>query len=230
MRYAIADIHGCCKTFEKLLVRSGFNKNDTLYLLGDYVDRGPDSCGVLTLIMGLIEAGYDVYPLRGNHEEMMLGTYKQEHSSGPDWWTDCWLSEWGIEVIKSFGVKDLNDIPDRYWKFLDSLPLIEETDDYIFVHASLDATQSDPAKDTSPNTMLWDRTWHKDGITGKTLVSGHVVNPLNRIQATIETGHILLDNGCCMPYEEGYGSLVMLNLDTKELTIQPLVDRLSMLA
>lgn len=227
MRYAIADIHGCSKTFEKLLLLSSLKKSDTLYLLGDYVDRGPDSCGVLTLVMGLMESGYDVRPLRGNHEEMMLCTYKQDHGSRSEWWTDSWLSEWGIDVIKSFGVKDLSEIPDRYWKFLDSLPLVEETDDYILVHASLDATKNDPVRETDSYTMLWDNSWHKDGIRGKTLVTGHVVNSITKIQLSIETSHILLDNGCCLPYENGLGNLVMLNLDTRELTIQPFIDELN---
>ncbi len=226
MRYAIADIHGCSKTFETLLLRANLNKSDTLYLLGDYVDRGPDSCGVLTLVMGLMESGYDVRPLRGNHEEMMLSTYKQDHCSGSEWWTDSWLSEWGVEVIKSFSVRDLTDIPDKYWNFLDSLPLVEEISDYIFVHASLDATKSDPVRETGRHSMLWDNSWHRGGVKGKILVSGHVVSPLHKIHASIQTGHILLDNGCCLPYENGLGNLVMLNLDTKETIIQALVDEL----
>lgn len=227
MRYAIADIHGCSKTFERLLARSGLRKADTLYLLGDYVDRGPDSCGVLTLIMELLEGGFDVRPLRGNHEEMMLCSYKQAHGIDSDWWTDGWLSEWGIEVVKSFGVKELRDIPNRFWKFLDGLPLTKETDDFIFVHASLDITKSNPVCDTEPNTMLWDNSWHSGGVNGKTIVSGHVVCTLSKIKSTIDTGHILLDNGCCMPYENELGSLVMLNLDTKELLVQPLIDNLT---
>jgi serine/threonine protein phosphatase 1 len=98
----IADIHGCSRTFEQLLLRSKLRKNDTLYLLGDYVDRGPDSCGVLTQIMGLLENGYDVRPLRGNHDDMMLRTYKNTHDN----FSDYWLLEWGVDVIRSFGVKD----------------------------------------------------------------------------------------------------------------------------
>lgn len=46
-RYAISDIHGCAKTFKNLLRRISFSKEDVLYLLGDYIDRGPDSKGVI---------------------------------------------------------------------------------------------------------------------------------------------------------------------------------------
>lgn len=222
LKYAIADIHGCCKTFEKLLIRSQLRKCDTLYLLGDYVDRGPDSCGVLTLIMGLLESGYDVRPLRGNHDDMMLRTGKNLN----DYFSDFWLLEWGVVVITSFGVKDLSDIPARYLNFLDSLQLVEETPDYIFVHASLDAGKDDPVRESSPNTMLWDTTQHIGGLSGKTLVTGHVTQSLSAIHASLKTGHILLYNGCCFTFENGQGNLVMLNLDTKELTVQGLVDEI----
>ncbi len=61
---AIADIHGCCRTFRRLLfdvVR--LTKSDTLYLLGDMIDRGPDSKGVIVTILELQADGYDVRPI-----------------------------------------------------------------------------------------------------------------------------------------------------------------------
>lgn len=70
---AIADIHGCCRTFRRLLfdiVR--LDKADTLYLLGDMIDRGPDSKGVIETILELHEEGYAIKPVRGNHEQMLL--------------------------------------------------------------------------------------------------------------------------------------------------------------
>ena len=49
-KYAISDIHGCLKTFKALLTKLDFSKQDELYLLGDYIDRGPDSKGVIDYI------------------------------------------------------------------------------------------------------------------------------------------------------------------------------------
>ncbi|MEI6208859.1 MAG: metallophosphoesterase [Desulfuromonadales bacterium] len=71
-RFAIGDIHGGVKTFRALLGRLYLNHCDHLITLGDYVDRGPDSKGVLDTIMGLKDAGYHVTALRGNHDDMML--------------------------------------------------------------------------------------------------------------------------------------------------------------
>ena len=60
-KIAISDIHGCNKTFQKLLFETlNLQKNDQLYLLGDYIDRGPDSKGVLDTIQNLITNGYYV--------------------------------------------------------------------------------------------------------------------------------------------------------------------------
>ena len=72
-KIAISDIHGCLKTF-KLMVEEQIvlSQKDELYLLGDFVDRGPNSKGVLDYIMSLQEAGYQLHCLRGNHEDMMV--------------------------------------------------------------------------------------------------------------------------------------------------------------
>ena len=59
-RFAISDIHGCYKTLLALLDKIAFSKADELYILGDYVDRGPDSKGVIDHIFYLREQGYTV--------------------------------------------------------------------------------------------------------------------------------------------------------------------------
>lgn len=226
MQFAVADIHGCIKTFRKLLERSGLTRHDTLYLLGDYIDRGPDSRGVLAQIMALIEGGYDIRPLRGNHEEMMLRTYRQQHDE-LSW---CWVHEWGNATTRSFSVCDLAAIPVCYWNFMEALPLYEQTEQHVFVHGCFDHEVTRPLQDTSPFFMLWGNTRHHNGINGKQVVSGHVSTPLQQIRESFATGHILLDNGCCLNYEPGLGNLVMLNLNTMELLLQPLIDEIGLAA
>ena len=49
MNYAISDIHGCCREFQALLKKIHFSSSDTLFVLGDMIDRGPDPIGVLKL-------------------------------------------------------------------------------------------------------------------------------------------------------------------------------------
>jgi serine/threonine protein phosphatase 1 len=61
MRYAIADIHGCCKTFHALIEKLQLKESDDLYLLGDYIDRGPDSKGVLEGWSGFLGQGTGIY-------------------------------------------------------------------------------------------------------------------------------------------------------------------------
>ena len=75
-QYAIGDIHGCSKTFKELLDKIGLIEGDELYLLGDYIDRGPDSKGVIDTIFELREKGFKVICLRGNHESMLLDALK----------------------------------------------------------------------------------------------------------------------------------------------------------
>ena len=78
--FVIGDIHGCCNTFKKLLLEKlGIQKPDKIYCVGDYVDRGNDSKGVIDFIINLRGKGYRIYTLRGNHEQMMLdSTIDQE--------------------------------------------------------------------------------------------------------------------------------------------------------
>jgi len=71
-QFAIADIHGHLKTFKALLREINFTVFDELFLLGDFIDRGPDSKGVIDYIEELKQTGYTVYCLRGNHEQLCL--------------------------------------------------------------------------------------------------------------------------------------------------------------
>ena len=96
-KIAISDIHGCCKTFKALLNKIKFNSNDELYLLGDYIDRGPDSKGVIDYIWQLQKEGYQVNCLRGNHEQMMLRAAFVENK------LDHWMRNGGETTLFSFG-------------------------------------------------------------------------------------------------------------------------------
>ena len=71
-RLVIPDIHGCSNTFKELIEKVAPTKDDQLFFLGDYIDRGVDSSGVLKYLNELSEKGYQVFPIRGNHEQMLL--------------------------------------------------------------------------------------------------------------------------------------------------------------
>lgn len=77
-RWVIPDIHGCFKTFKSLVEREiGLTKEDTLYLLGDYIDRGENSKEVIDYIIHITEESYNVNYLIGNHENIVLMHGKQ---------------------------------------------------------------------------------------------------------------------------------------------------------
>lgn len=218
-RFVIADIHGCCRTFRHLLFkRIKLTKNDTLVLLGDYIDRGPDSKGVLGTIIELQQTGYGIYPILGNHEDLFLQTVF--NNAG----TTDWLDFGGRATLKSYGVDNAEEISWEHIQFMQKLPNNYVTDTHVFVHAGLNFCLEDPLKETSKNSMLWDRqcrTGYPGKIGGRKLVTGHTVCSLDEIKHSLKKNLTRLDNGCYMGSQYmGRGNLVALELESGELFIQ----------
>ena len=135
-KIAISDIHGCNATFKSLLGKLRLSRKDELYLLGDYIDRGPDSKGVIDTILSLQKKGNTVHCLRGNHEELLLWAVE---GKGAD--VDIFLRNGGDATLESFGVQRAADIPQLYLDFIENLPIYIESEEYIFVHAGLEFTK-----------------------------------------------------------------------------------------
>lgn len=217
-RFAVGDVHGCCRTLRTLVENVlQLGKDDILYLLGDYIDRGSDSKGVLDYLMQLWHEDYDIRPLLGNHEEMLLMA-----AAGDDVARQMWFGNGGWGTMQQLGAETPADIPQRYIKFLAMLPRILTTRDYVFVHAGLDFRTADPILETSPTALLWERDYLVDPakLVGCTLICGHTVRPLFEIRQSLDDSCICLDNGC---YDKGhicYGNLVALDLDKRQLLVQ----------
>jgi serine/threonine protein phosphatase 1 len=111
MNYVIADIHGGSRTFKALLDRIDLRHADRLYLLGDYVDRGPDSQGVLYSICRLIESGFDIQALRGNHDDLLLRSVRNDHNE----LSGQYMVEWGWHTL-------LVTSPFLAWRAVMSIP------------------------------------------------------------------------------------------------------------
>lgn len=227
-RYAITDIHGCAATFRALLHQQlRVAKGDELYLLGDYINKGPDSRGVLDEILDLRRRGFHVVTLRGNHDQQLLDAVAEP---ADDDLQRRWQEklEWAV-TLDSFGAAEPHHVQDRYLKLLDGLEWVVELDDYVLVHAGLNFTGPTQLW-TDRAAMLNLRGYTVDPalLGGRPLLHGHVPQGLvevRRILKTPNVSEVALDTGCVYYKNVAFGNLVALDLDTRALTAQPNVDR-----
>jgi serine/threonine protein phosphatase 1 len=168
--FVVGDIHGCLHSLRGLLDIIRPEKTDTVVFLGDYVDRGPDSCGVLDTIIELNRT-CTVVPISGNHEKMFLQA-RQNRDAFREW-----LNQGGRATIDSYtqhGYRgELAGVPQHHWDFLIQGTLdYWETERHIFVHASLDPSLD--MDEQSDLLLRWqvfrDPTHHK---SGKQIICGH---------------------------------------------------------
>jgi serine/threonine protein phosphatase 1 len=143
-----------------------FSKNDELFLLGDYVDRGEDSKGVIDKILEMRHNRFKINCLMGNHEQLLLNNY---YNYDPD------AHHPDAACLRSFGVRYTWNIPDKYISFFQSLPLYMTTEKYILVHAGLNFDAQDPLSDAY--SLIWIRYWYenidKDWLNGRIILHGH---------------------------------------------------------
>mgnify|MGYP001594153299 CR=1 FL=1 len=189
--FAIGDIHGCNDEIRKLLTLiNPVPLTDAVVFLGDYIDRGPDSRGVIDTILDFKGTFPNTICLRGNHEEMFLDSYLNEQN------VDLYLYNRGASTLYSYGIS-INDfpavkfLPEEHLDFLTNLPLYYETEDYLFVHAGLRPGLS--LAKQSLEDLLWirDEFINSRWNFGKTVIFGHT--PL--AEPLIEKNKIGIDTG-----------------------------------
>ncbi len=204
--YAIGDVHGCLSLLnelESLIAQDFANHGDKCFLvmLGDYVDRGPNSAGVLDHLTSADQNPIKRVYLAGNHESTMLSFLSQPARNHE------WLRFGGVETLRSYGV-DLSSlfsagysaqsvrhllnshIPREHIEFLQGLHLVAFTDEHAFVHASIDPQR--PIDGQSEDTLLWRDAGAIDYAGyGRLVVHGHtqVASPL------LDRGRIAIDTG-----------------------------------
>ena len=222
-RFAISDIHGCLQNFKALLEQIAFSTSDELYILGDYIDRGPDSKGVIDHIWYLQKEGYAVFCLKGNHEDMLL---KAQYSASD---LTSWLRNGGKPTLESFGVELVREIPSEYRNWFQDLAYYFEVDHYILVHAGLGFYDKNPLKDK--NLMLWIRRWYDDinkkWLGNRIILHGHTPTSALSIRDAVDNLHEVpaldIDNGCVYS-RAGLGQLLAFDLGTKELHFHKCID------
>lgn len=219
MRYAATDLHGCLATFrylveEKLRLRPA----DELYLLGDYVNKGPDSRGVLDYLMQLQAAGYRVRCLRGNHDHYLLNAARNPWAAF--WWhakADRRLT------LQSFDVGTAAEMPERYLNWLDALPYELELPDFVLVHAGYNFALPPEQMRRDWRTMLTTKRFVFDPsrLGGKRLLHGHVPTPVAQVQAqvAVRAECIGLDTGAVYRHNPELRHLAALDLDSWELHV-----------
>lgn len=181
---AISDIHGQLEMLQALLLKVNYNPTeDQLILLGDYVDRGPDSAGVIDFVMKLREHGAIL--LKGNHEELM---YKSLTTDSEYLWTR-WIENGGAEALQSYGYTEEEYLLDNkngefqkpnltsprlkaHLEFIQSLEIYIEQEDFIFVHAGVNPEF--PLSENTEEDFLWIRdAFHHHYAGTKTVIFGH---------------------------------------------------------
>lgn len=202
---AIGDIHGCSTAFEAILNAIRPRPEDTIVTLGDYIDRGPDSRGVLDRLIQLSRR-CRLVPLLGNHDQMLLDVRSGKH---PIYW---FLDIGGTATLDSYGPgRDLSLIPDEHFAFLENCLDYYETDNHIFVHANY---FPDIPMSEQPISMLrWESlrdTNPGPHDTGKTVIVGHTSQKNGEI---LDLGHIK----CIDTYCYGGGWLTGFDVSTEEI-------------
>lgn len=182
---AIGDVHGCNDLLIRLLAKIDERyegRSYKLVFLGDYVDRGPDSRGVLDTLLRVRRDRPDSVFLKGNHEQAMLDFLGSPHEA------EAWLSWGGEETLASYGIPiqlpvDVVGIqeslagalPDSHFEFLMSLTLRHDVGNYLFVHAGLNPDKS--VEEQHENDLLWIRddffNRGKGQFGDKVVVHGH---------------------------------------------------------
>ncbi|WP_158734643.1 metallophosphoesterase family protein [Alteribacillus sp. YIM 98480] len=180
----ISDIHGQFKAFTSLLSQLNYNpRKDQLYLLGDYIDRGPQSNQLIRYLLQLQQiAGEHVVFLKGNHERMMLDAFENADDSD----VSLWIQNGGRETLKSYaGNRLLKDSFDEihkwitnefaeHYHFIKNLENYRETKEHILVHAGINPSL-DNWKETPEEELLWIRSPFLENTvsTTKKVIFGH---------------------------------------------------------
>jgi len=227
MDYAVGDIHGCLDKVLRLLDVMNYDPAaDRLLFLGDYIDRGPDSKGVIDLMLRLWRENPANVFLMGNHEDNFL-TYVRACRDGEQ--ENYWLSEpffagGGLATLQSYALRRrqlmhptmhpevVEDIPPEHLQFMAELPLYWQNDAYLLVHAGV--RPGIPLERQYENDLLRIRRpflFTPHGLD-TCIVFGHT--PFREV--LWEADKIGIDTGACFQ-ARGYGKLTGLCLQTRRV-------------
>ena len=230
MIYVISDIHGCYDEYIELLNKINLKDSDTVYVLGDVVDRGPHPVKVLQDMMMRV----NVFPIIGNHDYVALLLLKKlcvevTEDNAEDYLSEQdlqdymhWLADGGQTTIDEF-LKLSVEEREELIEYMEEFSVYEELEvngrEFVLVHAGLNGFEEDKdMEDYSLADLLFyraDYTKKYFNAESKLLVTGHTPTPRLRADKKPlvyeENGHIALDCGCVYG-----GQLAAYCLDTGE--------------
>ncbi|MCS7174743.1 MAG: serine/threonine protein phosphatase [Pseudothermotoga sp.] len=184
MTFVIGDIHGCSNSLMKLLESLPLTAESKLIFLGDYIDRGPDSKGVLEILLDLSKS-YECIFIRGNHEQMLLDYILEGENF------DLWLMNGADATLRSYG--GIDKIPKQHIDFIQSTVLYAIKGNDLFVHAGV--RPNIPIEKQNPFDLLWIRyefIYSEAPLPSYRIFFGHT--PFQEV--LIMKDKIGLDTGC----------------------------------
>ena len=202
---AIGDTHGCSQALASVLRALRPSQEDTLVVLGDFIDYGLDSKGVLDLLIDL-EGRCRLVPLLGNHEEMLLSA--RQSRKALEFWLDCG----GVATLDSYGFgARITDIPERHWRLLGRCRPFFETDTHQFVHANY--LPDVPLAGQPDEVLRWrslEDSMPGPHVSGKVAVVGHTPQTSGEV---LDLRHLL----CIDTFIQGGGWLTALDVTTGQV-------------
>jgi len=175
--YVIGDIHGCLDELRYLVEGLPLESGDRLVFLGDYVDRGPNSTGVLTYILQLQKReDLELICLKGNHEDMFLAYLGLPGRHG-----DMFLYNGGYATLISYGVNSkqssldeiTSQISSDHIDFLKNLRMYFVMGRFICVHAGINPSKPLPKQNDTDLLWIRDEFIHNPHRLPYTVIFGH---------------------------------------------------------
>ena len=223
--WVVGDVHGFCETFTKLIEKLNIGKEDYVVVLGDLIDRGPNSFGVVQTVRNSPR----IFSVKGNHEAMMADHFTLDNLEKPTMGLSTWLYNGGLATINSY-IKAYTNLDgqedtvllhgkveeDKRWMF--NLPSEIVLDDWRLVHAGYDP-EVDMDCQTDSEMLHIRKPFHNAQQPldpHKTVMFGHSVTPslpgFNKTDwGSIWRSKILLSDG--RPAAIGLDTCVYHNFD-----------------
>ena len=193
--FAIGDVHGCATELARLLDAIPAKAGDTIAFVGDYIDRGPDSRGVIDLLLGWrTRTRARTVFLRGNHEDMALGFLGRGGQ-----WGEAWLRNGGTAALRSYGIDAclsgadvVARMPPAHVEFMAATEPSFAWRDYRVVHAGIRPGVAWEAQQSED--LLWIREEFLDNPhdLDATVIFGHT--PHRRV--VVGPNKLGIDTGC----------------------------------